>query len=71
MTSNELAAVLTPIWVELKRIADALETLTTQEPEPPQEPEPTGCQHPVEHRANFGTPNEWECLICQYRPPTS
>jgi len=60
---------LAQLWLQLRRIADALETQTrlmvpAQEPEPA----PTQCQHL--EQVEFGN-GEWECPTCRHHePPT-
>ncbi len=58
------------IWEQLKRIADALETLVALSlPEPPA-PETATCLHPEEDRVSFGMTDgqeDWQCRRCLYR----
>lgn len=59
---------------QLTRIADALEALVLSVPEQtPPEQQTAGCQHPEELRVSLGMTNglpDWECTLCQFRPPT-
>jgi hypothetical protein len=61
------------IWHELKRIADALESLTNPDPE---SQEPVRCPHPEDLRIDLGMTNgmpDWQCGVptCRHRPNPS
>jgi len=61
------------IWMELHRIANALESLIQSSEEPPTSTEAPMCSHPLEMRIDFGTTNgmpDWQCGICQWRTPS-
>lgn len=59
---------MTELERHLDRIATALERAFP--PEPTELPAPTGCQHPIERRIDFGWTNgleDWQCGVCGYR----
>jgi hypothetical protein len=58
------------LWMELHRIANALERLTTP-PDQTAPSTPASCPHPPDHRIDLGLTNgqpDWQCRICRYRP---
>jgi len=66
MTEYELRKALEPTMLELRRIADLLETAMAHPPEP--EPEPM-CPHPESSRLQLGAGPGWMCQDCEHREP--